>query len=160
MFISVAHKTSFPLLMKLISIAQLHQSHKRAGTYTNRSKGPRAVYQSKIFPTVSSPWILPFLLSESFFLESFGVLISTYTALTFAWWNTNNSGNTEMLCDSPHHLPLVWNPLPYMHLHGHAAWSCLDLDTVSIVTGRQAGAGLIQWDTMLFSGHWEGQWGS
>lgn len=49
--ISVTHETSFPPLMKLISIAQLHHTH------TNRSKAPRAVYQSNIsllFPPYES----------------------------------------------------------------------------------------------------------
>ena len=58
-----------------------------------------------------------------FFYKSFAVIISTCTALTFEWWNTNISGNTKIFYHYPQHLPLVWNPLPYIVWDSHAAWS-------------------------------------
>lgn len=129
-------------------------------THTQTDQRNHEPFIKVTFPHCFLPMNLAFpLLKQLFFYKSFALLISKYTALTFAWWNTNISVNTQTLCASPHHLPLVRNPLPYIQWDSHAAWS-QGPDTVPIVIGRRAVVGLIQWDTMLFSGHWGGQWGS
>lgn len=134
-------ETSFPSLMKLISIAQQHLSHTYPCIHTHRntSKGPLGICQSKIsllFP--------PHEFCPPSTQKAFAVLISTNMM------EYQISGNAEMLCASPHHLLLVWNLLPCSLIPG--SWHLTYCDW------QASRPGLLQWDTMMLSGHWRGQW--